>query len=113
MPDHEHVTIVSQFFCETCGEPELICEVCEKEVHICVDAKVKTSARTLPRGFMVILDHPEYMINKEGSVKKISNGDRCPFIGLTASGEALIRIRVNGKHIVRSVQKLREEAFPV
>lgn len=87
--------------------------MCSAELeHVCRDAP-KQLDNALPRGFVPVSEYPEYMINKNGEVKKISNGDRCPFFDLTKDGEARIRIRVNGKYVLRSVQKLRDSAFPM
>lgn len=97
------------YHCESCGEVETKCRICGVVRHICAD---KRPRRSLPRGFVVVEEFPDYMIDKTGQVRHIETKKLCWLARLSKTGEALITLRKDDASFVRSVQKLRAIAFP-
>lgn len=53
------------------------------------------------------------MINSQGQIKQIESGKFALFLRLTKNGDALVRMyKEDRKVYARSVQKLRDKAFP-
>lgn len=65
----------------------------------------------IPPKFRVIPGYPDYMINRQGTVKHIATDRFCLFMRLSESGGALISIRKNGTSKVVAVQELLSRAF--
>lgn len=65
----------------------------------------------IPVKFRVIPGYPEYMINRQGTVKHIETNRFCLFMRLSDSGGALISIRKNGRSKVVAVQELVARTF--
>lgn len=122
--------------CENCGHPlidhgdypELECDCCSGRVWVPAKPKTTTLEEKLdeavvrkhgpkkdpriPIKFRAIPGFPDYMINRQGSVKHIETGRYCLFLRLTASGGVMIMIQKNGKPQHITVQELLAKAFP-
>lgn len=108
MTDHNHEDYAtsSTTICQACGKAWDICAYCNKTWHDC-SVKVKG---LLP-GYRVIPEFPEYMVNKQASVRYIRTQKYCILVRVSSNGGAMINVLRDGKKYTRSAQELRDSAF--
>lgn len=105
---HEDFRVKTTYVCPDCGKVMFACAMCGKELHEC---PAKTSSPRLPRGFVVVEDFPDYMVNKQASVKHIATNKFCFLVRVSATGGAMINLLKDGKPHTKAAQELRDKAF--
>ena len=107
MADHEHSDYAtkSNLVCQRCGKSMDICAYCNDPIHQCV-----ADARLLP-GYRVVPDFPDYMVNKQATVRHIKSQRYCMLMRVAKHGGAMISVLKDGKKFTRAAQDLRDSAF--
>ena len=105
--NHQEYAAVTGIICSDCGKAKWVCALCNKDLHRCEKAKNPR----LPRGFRVIPDFPDYMVNNQATVLHISSGKYCMLVRVSKQGGAMINLRRDGKTFTRAAQDLRKAAF--
>ncbi len=108
MADHEHEDYAtpSNVICQRCGKAMDICAYCNEPLHKCLADK-----RVLP-GYRVVPEFPDYMVNKQATVRHIRTQRYCMLMRVTKNGGAMINVMKDGKKYTRPAQDLRDSAFP-
>jgi hypothetical protein len=117
MPDidphnHEEYEVTTNVICMDCGKNEVVCAMCGESLHKCEKAVTQADARIM-RGYKVIPEFPDYMVNNQATVRHISSERLCLLVRVSKSGGAMINLRKNGKPYTRAAQDLRDQAFSV
>ena len=81
--------------------------MCNKELHTCA-AKLDI---VIPRGFVIIDEFPDYMINRKATVRHIESGHKCWLERVAPNGGAMVVLQKDGKRFTRSAQDLRAATF--
>lgn len=110
MADHNHedYATASNVICLECGKAKDICAYCNEELHECA---VKSDPRIIS-GYRVVPGFPDYMVNKQATVRHIQSQRYCMLVRVSKSGGAMIPLQQNGKKYTRAAQELRDAAFP-
>lgn len=110
MADHNHEDYLtaSNVICLDCGKPKDICAFCNEEQHVC--KAVKSDPRLIP-GYRVVPEFPDYMVNKQATVRHIQSQRYCMLVRVSKSGGAMVPLQKNGKKFTRAAQELRDSAF--
>lgn len=104
--DHEEFRAPSNIVCQRCGKDMDICAYCNDTIHKC-----EADSRVLP-GYRIVPDFPDYMVNKQATVRHIRTQRYCMLMRVTKQGGAMINVTKNGKKFTRAAQDLRDSAFP-
>lgn len=109
MADHEHEDYAtsSNVICLECGKAKDICAYCNEELHKCI---AKSDPRIIP-GYRVVPDFPDYMVNKQATVRHIKSQRYCMLVRVSKSGGAMVPLIKNGKKFTKAAQELRDSAF--
>jgi len=107
MADHEHEDYAtpSNVICQRCGKHMDVCAYCNEPLHKCL-----ADQRVLP-GYRVIPEFPDYMVNKQATVRHIKSQRYCMLMRVTKQGGAMINVLKDGKKFTRAAQDLRDSAF--
>lgn len=105
--DHRDYAATSPVICETCGKNWEVCAYCNESWHNCM----KSTEGKIPRGFRVIPEFPEYMVNSQCTVRHIISGRYCMLVRVSKQGGAMITVYKNNKAYTRAAQELRSQAF--
>lgn len=106
--NHEEYATASNIICLDCGKPKDICAYCNEELHKC--EVVKADSRVIP-GYRVVPEFPDYMVNKQATVRHIQSQRYCMLVRVSKSGGAMVPLQKNGKKYTRAAQELRDSAF--
>lgn len=108
MADHEHEEYAtpSNLVCQRCAKPMDICAYCNESLHKCL-----ADVRLLP-GYRVVPEFPDYMVNKQATVRHIKSQRYCMLMRVAKHGGAIINVLKDGKKFTRTAQALRDSAFP-
>ena len=107
MADHEHIEYItpSNVVCQRCGNTMDVCAYCNEIFHKCpVDLRI-------PPGYRVVPDFPDYMVNKQATVRHIKSQRYCMLMRVSKHGGAIINVLRDGKKYARAAQDLRDSAF--
>lgn len=105
--DHADYEVITNIVCIHCGSNETVCAFCGKSMHKC---EANRDPRILP-GYRVIEEFPDYMINKQATVRHIPSQRYCMLVRVSKTGGAMINLRKNGKPYTRAAQELRDVTF--
>lgn len=107
MADHEHEDYAtsSNLVCQRCSKPMDICAYCNDPIHKCA-----ADDRVLP-GYRVVPEFPDYMVNKQATVRHIKSQRYCMLMRVTKQGGAMITLLKDGKKFTRAAQDLRDSVF--
>jgi hypothetical protein len=110
MADHNHedYATAANVICQECGKRWEICAYCNETWHDC--KLVKSDLRLIP-GYRVVPEFPEYMVNKQATVRHIQSQRYCMLVRVSKSGGAMVPLQKNGKKYTRAAQELRDSAF--
>lgn len=110
MADHNHedYATASNVICQECGKAWEVCAYCNESWHKCEMAK--SDPRLIP-GYRVVPEFPDYMVNKQGTVRHIQSQRYCILVRVSKSGGAMVPVLKNGKKFTRAAQELRDSAF--
>lgn len=100
---HECVPVISFLSCPECHEGGDQCSICKRLIHTCTPPE--------PKGWVIVDEFPDYLINRHGTVKHKETGRLCMFVRLTSGGHALINLSKDGKVYTRSPEAMRNAAF--
>ena len=109
--DHQHSDYAtpSNITCIDCGEKMDMCAYCNEPVHECV--RVAKKSPLLP-GYREVPGFPDFMVNKQATVRHIRTQRYCFLLRVSKTGGAMINVVNNGKKYMRAAQDLRDLAFP-
>lgn len=113
IPEHRHEDYAasSNVICTDCEKAWEICAMCNETWHEC---KASRKDDRIPAGFSkyrVVADFPDYMINKQATIRHIATQRLCMLVRVSSSGGALVSLRKGGKTYTRAAQDLRDAAF--
>ena len=108
--DHEDYATASNVICQECGKSWDVCAYCNETWHDCKAVKTKADPRVIP-GYRVVPDFPDYMVNKQATVRHIQSQRYCMLVRVSKSGGAMVPLLKNGKKYTRAAQELRDSAF--
>jgi hypothetical protein len=105
--DHNHkdYEVETSLICGNCGEKEIACAYCGEPLHVCIQTN------KLPKGFRVIPEYPDYMVNSHCTVKHISTNRYCLFMRLSKTGGAMVLVKKDGRPHTVAAQDLKRMAF--
>lgn len=111
MTDHIHKDYAtsSNTTCSTCDETIDVCAYCNENLHTCL---VEVDSR-IPPGYRVIPDFPDYMVNKQATIKHIKTQRYCMLLRVSKQGGAMINVQKDGKKFTRAAQDLRDSVFSI
>lgn len=107
MADHDHAdyATVSNVICQNCGKHWEVCAYCDESWHKC-----EVDTRLLP-GYRLVPGFPDYMVNKQATVRHIKSQRYCMLMRVTKEGGAMISLLRDGKKYTKAAQELRDLAF--
>ena len=107
MVDHDHADYVtpSNLICHSCGKAMDICAYCNENLHKC-----EADTRVLP-GYRVVPGFPDYMVNKQATVRHIKSQRYCMLMRVSKTGGAMISLLKDGKKYTKAAQELKDLAF--
>ena len=108
MADHDHAeyATASNLVCHLCGKDMDICAYCNEFLHKC-----EADTRVLP-GYRVVPEFPDYMVNKQATVRHIKSQRYCMLMRVSKTGGAMLSLLKDGKKFTRAAQQLRDAAWP-
>lgn len=105
---HEEYLTPSNVICQHCEKPFDVCAYCNESFHVC---KKDKDNRIVP-GYRVCAEFPDYMVNKQATVRHILTQRYCMLVRVSKTGGAMINLQKNGKKFTKAAQELRDAAFP-
>lgn len=106
--DHSDYEVTSGLVCGQCKEPEKVCAMCGISLHKC--AQVKRSPKIM-KGFRVITQYPDYMVNSQATVRHVESGRLCQLIRVSKTDGAMIGILKDNVKVIVAAQDLRDMMF--
>jgi len=106
--DHKEYATRSNIICSDCNKYWEVCAFCNYSWH---DCEAKKTDNKIQRGYKVIPEFPDYMVNNQATVRHILTGRYCMLVRVSKQGGAMINVRKDGKIYTRAAQDLRKQAF--
>lgn len=106
--DHEEFATSTNVKCFDCGKIKEACAMCGEDLHKC-EAQINP---LIPRGYRVVDEFPDYMVNSQATVRHIKTNRYCMLVRVSKSGGAMINLIKNGKKYTKAAQEIRDAAFP-
>jgi len=110
--DHDDFVVTTSILCIDCGDATDACAMCGKILHNCNRVQEKLKDIRIPPGYRVVDEFPDYMVNKQATVRYIAGAQRyCMLVRVSKTGGAMINLRKDGKTYTRAAQEVRDKAF--